>query len=112
MPTYDYECGACGKVIEIFHSMTAPTKRKCPECGALKLKKLIGGGAGFLFKGSGFYITDYRSDDYKAKAKADTDKASSDSKSKDSKDSKKPSSGSDGASKKSSSESSSAKASS
>jgi putative FmdB family regulatory protein len=72
MPTYDYECESCGKSFELFQSISEAPKTKCPQCGRQKLKRLIGAGAGFLFKGSGFYITDYRSTDYKAKAKADT----------------------------------------
>lgn len=73
MPTYDYTCQACGKELEIFQPMTESPKRKCPECGALKLKRHIGTGAGFVFKGSGFYQTDYRSESYKAdKKKADS----------------------------------------
>ena len=71
MPTYDYECEACGESTEIFHSITAEPKTDCPACGKPALKRLIGAGSGFLFKGSGFYITDYRSSDYKAKAKAE-----------------------------------------
>ena len=110
MPTYDYECGACGRTVEIFHSMTEEPRRKCPECGKLKLKRLLGTGGGFLFKGEGFYITDYRSSDYKAQAKAESDAASSSksdssSKSESSGESKKSStdsgSGSDSTSKKS-----------
>ncbi len=77
MPTYDYECESCGKSFEYFQSITESPKTKCPACGRPKLKRLIGAGAGFLFKGSGFYITDYRSSDYKAKAKADTGGSSS-----------------------------------
>ena len=73
MPTYDYECQACGHHFELFQSMTAKLKRKCPECGKPKLERLIGPGAGFLFKGDGFYITDYRSDSYKAGEKAAAD---------------------------------------
>ena len=76
VPTYEYECEACGGNFEFFQSITASPKRKCPECGKLKLKRLISSGAGFLFKGDGFYITDYRSDDYKAKAKADGESSS------------------------------------
>ena len=71
MPTYDYECRACGAALEIFQPITESPKRKCPECGALKLSRKIGTGAGILFKGSGFYQTDYRSDSYKQAAKAD-----------------------------------------
>ena len=69
MPTYDYTCQACGKHLELFQSMSERPKRKCPACGALKLKRHIGTGAGFVFKGSGFYLTDYRSDSYKADEK-------------------------------------------
>ncbi|MBK8976590.1 MAG: zinc ribbon domain-containing protein [Planctomycetes bacterium] len=72
MPTYNYECSACGHAFEVFHSMTAPVKRKCPSCGKQKLERLIGTGAGVIFKGSGFYQTDYRSSSYEAGAKADT----------------------------------------
>jgi len=73
MPTYDYECSACGEKLEVFQRMSEAPKKKCPKCGKNKLQRLIGSGAGFIFKGSGFYITDYRSSDYKAKAKADTE---------------------------------------
>jgi putative FmdB family regulatory protein len=76
MPTYEYECQACGKVHEIFHGMNAPRPRKCPSCGKLKLRKLLSGGAGFIFKGDGFYVTDYRSKDYKEKAKKEKDASS------------------------------------
>lgn len=72
MPTYDYRCEACGHTLEIFQKITASPKKKCPACDKSKLKRLIGGGAGFLFKGSGFYLTDYRSDSYKADAKSDS----------------------------------------
>ena len=71
MPTYDYDCGACGATLEIFQSMSESPKRKCPECGKLKLKRRIGAGAGILFRGSGFYETDYRSKSYKQAAEAD-----------------------------------------
>jgi putative FmdB family regulatory protein len=71
MPTYDYECQACGHRFEHFQSMTDKVLRKCPACGQRKLKRLIGPGAGFLFHGSGFYITDYRSESYKAGEKAE-----------------------------------------
>ncbi len=77
MPTYEYACSACDHQFEKFQSITASALRKCPECGKRKLQRLIGTGAGFLFKGSGFYITDYRSDNYKQAAKKDT--SSSDS---------------------------------
>lgn len=60
MPTYEYECRACDHAFETMHSMTAPVLRKCPKCGKLKLERLISGGAGVIFKGSGFYETDYK----------------------------------------------------
>jgi putative FmdB family regulatory protein len=72
VPTYDYKCEGCKRTMEIFHSITE-TKRKCPHCGAQKLVKQFGPGSGFLFKGSGFYITDYRNPDYKSKAKAESE---------------------------------------
>ncbi len=71
MPTYEYLCEACGHEFELFQSMSASVKRKCPDCGKLKLKRLIGIGSGVIFKGSGFYQTDYRSDSYKKAAEAD-----------------------------------------
>jgi putative FmdB family regulatory protein len=71
VPTYNYECNACGHAFELFQSMTAGVKRKCPECGKQKLQRLIGAGAGILFKGSGFYETDYRSSSYQKAAKSD-----------------------------------------
>lgn len=77
MPTYDYVCEACDHAFEEFQSITAKSLRKCPECGKNKLKRLIGTGAGVIFKGSGFYETDYRSDSYKKAAKADSDSSSS-----------------------------------
>ena len=82
MPTYDYRCDHCGHELEIFQSITESAKRKCPECGKLKLKRVIGSGAGIIFKGSGFYETDYRSSSYKKGAKADK-ASSSDSKKSD-----------------------------
>ncbi|HIF40698.1 MAG TPA: zinc ribbon domain-containing protein [Planctomycetes bacterium] len=71
MPTYDYRCRACGHELEMFQSMSEGPKRKCPECGTLKLQRLIGTGAGILFKGSGFYETDYRSASYEKDKAAD-----------------------------------------
>ena len=82
MPTYDYECGHCGHEFELFQSITAPVKRKCPECSKLKLRRLIGPGAAIVFKGSGFYKTDYRSESYqKGAAAAKSSKSSSSDKS-------------------------------
>ncbi len=70
MPTYEYACDACGKAFEEFQSITAAPLKKCPKCGKAKLKRLIGTGGGVIFKGSGFYTTDYRSDSYKKAAEA------------------------------------------
>ncbi len=87
MPTYDYVCQDCGHALELFQSMSEAPKRKCPECGKLKLKRQIGMGAGIVFKGSGFYETDYRSDSYKQSAEAEKKASSSgDSKSEPKKD--------------------------
>ncbi len=71
MPTYDYRCQGCGHEFELFQSMSDKVKRKCPECGTLSLKRLIGIGGAVIFKGSGFFQTDYRSDSYKKAAEAD-----------------------------------------
>ena len=80
MPTYDYQCRACGHEFERFQSITAERLRKCPLCGKRTLKRLIGTGAGIIFKGSGFYQTDYRSDSYRKAAEKDkpSDGASTD----------------------------------
>ena len=72
MPTYEYECTACGKHLEHFQSMKDAPIRKCPKCGKLRLKRLISGGAGVIFKGSGFYTTDYRSSSYNESKKSDS----------------------------------------
>jgi putative FmdB family regulatory protein len=72
MPTYDYVCDACNHKFELFQSITAEPEKKCPECGKKKLRRLIGAGAAIVFKGSGFYQTDYRSDSYKKRAEADS----------------------------------------
>ncbi len=71
MPTYEYRCKACEHEFELFQSMSAKTKRKCPECGKNTLERLIGTGAAVIFKGSGFYETDYRSKSYKDAAKSE-----------------------------------------
>ena len=77
MPTYEYECGACGHRFEQFQSITAEPIKRCPECKKAKVKRLIGRGAGIIFKGTGFYQTDYRSDHYRKQASADTKPSSS-----------------------------------
>lgn len=83
MPTYEYLCEKCGHTFEVFQSMKADPLEVCPQdhCGKKrwgrgKIRRAIGGGAGLIFKGSGFYITDYRSDNYKAAAKQDGGSAS------------------------------------
>ena len=72
MPTYDYQCDACGHEMELFQGINDPVLKKCPECGKSKLKRLFGTGAAIVFKGSGFYQTDYRSEGYKKAAAADS----------------------------------------
>jgi putative FmdB family regulatory protein len=86
MPTYDYECDACGHEFELFQSITEPVQKKCPKCGKLKLRRLFGTGAAVVFKGTGFYQTDYRSESYKKGA--EKDKPASESKSESKSDSK------------------------
>jgi len=76
MPTYDYRCNACQHEFELFQSMKDRPKKKCPECGKSALERLIGTGAGVIFKGGGFYETDYRSESYKKAADADKKAAS------------------------------------
>ncbi|HUW20919.1 MAG TPA: zinc ribbon domain-containing protein [Sedimentisphaerales bacterium] len=93
MPTYEYVCGDCGYEFEQFQPITARALRKCPKCRKATLKRLIGIGSGVIFKGSGFYQTDYRSESYKSGEKSEkgtpdtaaagerkTDKKSKDSK--------------------------------
>jgi putative FmdB family regulatory protein len=104
MPTYDYACDACGHVWEEFQPMAAKPTKKCPDCGKSKAKRKIGAGAGIIFKGSGFYQTDYRSDSYKKSADADSKsqkgpEAKSDAKSESKGDSKSSSPDSGGKSK-------------
>lgn len=79
MPTYDYQCDACGHEFELFQSISADPEKKCPKCKKLKLRRLIGTGAAVVFKGSGFYQTDYRSDSYKKSAAADGSSSSTSS---------------------------------
>ena len=74
MPTYDYKCSKCGKRFEEFHSITAPPLKKCKYCSG-KVQRLISPGAGFIFKGKGFYATDYRKPGYKEKQESEKPKA-------------------------------------
>ncbi len=83
MPTYEYRCNACGHEFDLFQKMSDPVKRTCPSCKKKTLERLIGTGAAVLFKGSGFYETDYRSESYKKAA--DADKKSADPKPADAK---------------------------
>ena len=92
MPTYDYMCESCGYEFEQFQTITAKPLRTCPKCGKRQLKRLIGTGSGVIFKGSGFYQTDYRSESYKKAQESekkttdkDTTKKKTDTKTKDSK---------------------------
>lgn len=92
MPTYDYMCKNCGHTFEQFQSITASPIRKCPVCGRKELKRLLGSGSGLIFKGSGFYQTDYRSESYKksekdekSTANTDTEKKKTETKTKDTK---------------------------
>ena len=70
MPTYEYECKKCNRIFEVFQNITAQPLQKCPKCKG-KIRRLIGRGSGIIFKGSGFYQTDYRSDHYQKQAAAD-----------------------------------------
>ena len=99
MPTYEYECAACEHTFEEFQQISDKPLRTCPNCKRRKLRRLIGAGAAVLFKGSGFYQTDYRSKNYTDQAKAEKSKESpstkSDSKKTESKSESKKSDGSD-----------------
>jgi putative FmdB family regulatory protein len=77
MPTYSYQCDACDHQFDEFQMMSEDPLKKCPECGKKKLRRAFGTGAAILFKGTGFYETDYRSDSYKQAAKADGEAAKS-----------------------------------
>src|SRR5579884_2341688 len=77
MPTYEYHCDACEHNFDEFQSINDKPLKKCPKCGKKKLRRVYGPGAAILFKGSGFYQTDYRSESYKSAAKAEQDKGKS-----------------------------------
>jgi len=72
MPTYSYRCQNCEHCFDLFQKITAEPETECPQCRQHALKRLIGGGAGIIFKGSGFYITDYRSKNYQERARAES----------------------------------------
>jgi len=74
MPTYEYECKKCKHTFDVFQNMTAKPLKKCPVCKG-KVRRLIGRGAGIIFKGSGFYQTDYRSENYKKRVAEEKKKA-------------------------------------
>ncbi|OHD59151.1 MAG: hypothetical protein A2014_06030, partial [Spirochaetes bacterium GWF1_49_6] len=71
MPNYDYQCTACGTVTEIFHKMSQDPEVKCPECGS-PMKRKISAGAGIMFKGSGYYVNDYKSSGARSEASAES----------------------------------------
>src|SRR5437763_16062902 len=75
MPTYEYHCDACEHNFDEFQSMSEEALKKCPKCGKKKRRRVFGGGAAIIFKGSGFYQTDYRSESYKSAAKAEQESA-------------------------------------
>jgi putative FmdB family regulatory protein len=75
MPTYEYQCDACDHNFDEFQGINDPPLKKCPKCGKPKLRRVFGSGAAILFKGSGFYQTDYRSEAYKSAAKAEQESA-------------------------------------
>ncbi len=72
MPTYEYACSACGHAYEVFEGIKSKPNTKCPKCKKAKAERIISGGAGIIFKGSGFYSTDYRSGKYKESAKKES----------------------------------------
>jgi putative FmdB family regulatory protein len=79
MPTYEYQCDACENNFDEFQGINDKPLKKCPKCGKSKLRRVFGTGAAILIKGSGFYQTDYRSESYKAGAKAETESTKSSS---------------------------------
>jgi len=90
MPTYDYLCDKCGHQFEKFQPITANSLKKCPQCGKMALNRLIGSGSGIIFKGSGFYQTDYRSKSYDEGKNNSKPKTETETKSTDKKETKSP----------------------
>jgi len=86
MPTYDYRCEACGHEFEVFQGIKERKLRQCPQCGRRALVRLIGAGAGIIFKGPGFYVTDYKRKGSSDSAGAEKDKAESPKKESESSD--------------------------
>ncbi len=80
MPTYDYKCNECNHTFELYQHITENPVKKCPACGKLKAGRIIGSGGAVIFKGSGFYQTDYRSEEYKSKAKKETEPSKTETK--------------------------------
>ncbi len=95
MPTYDYICKECEHTWEVFQKMSDSPKRKCPKCGRHRAKRLIGVGAGLIFKGSGFYVTDYKKNGLGAASSTESNNSAESSNSSDSADSGESSTSSD-----------------
>jgi putative FmdB family regulatory protein len=86
MPTYTYECKKCGKATQVFHPMTATPRIQCDKCGSRRMARILGTGAGIIFKGGGFYETDYKKG--KDRPAKEVDKAAKPEKKSDAKDTK------------------------
>ena len=80
MPTYDYKCNKCEHSFELFQHITEKPIKKCPACRKMGVERIIGSGGAIIFKGSGFYQTDYRSEEYKSKAKKESESIKPDTK--------------------------------
>ena len=82
MPTYEYRCNECSHKFEMFQSIKSDPVKECPSCGRSSVERIIGTGGAIIFKGSGFYQTDYRSEEYKSRAKKETEIAKPETKDK------------------------------
>ena len=82
MPTYEYRCNECSHKFEMFQSIKSDPVKECPSCGRSSVERIIGSGGAIIFKGSGFYQTDYRSEEYKSRAKKETEIAKPETKDK------------------------------